>query len=141
MKRSLFALRETGLVALIAVLATAASFFDPGFVFDNALDILVNGIPTLIIACGVMLVIVTGEIDISVGSLLGLMAALLGILCSTSSPGLGMHPYLTILIVLAAGTAIGLGTGCLVVVGKVPSIIATLGLLIALDGAQDWLAL
>ncbi len=137
--RSFFALRETGLLVLIAVLAATATFFDSGFVFDNALDILVNSIPTLIIACGVMLVIVTGEIDISVGSLLGLMAALLGILCSTSTPGLGLHPWFAILIVLAAGTVIGLGTGCLVTVGKVPSIIATLGLLIALDGAQDWL--
>lgn len=131
--------REISLLVLVAMLSLLASLFESSFVWDNALDILINGIPTMIIACGVMLVIVTGEIDISVGSLLGLLAALLGLLCSTVSPGLGIHPYLAIPIVLTAGTLIGLGTGCLVVFGKVPSIIATLGLLIALDGGQDWL--
>ena len=131
--------REAGLLLLIALLTLLASFFDPTFLATNGLDILINGIPTLIIACGVMLVIVTGEIDISVGSLLGLLAALLGILCSTADPGLGLNPYAAMLIVLAAGVLMGLGTGCLVVFGKVPSIIATLGLLMALDGAQDWL--
>lgn len=131
--------REAGLLILIVLLSLLASYFDPSFVPANALDILINAVPTLIIACGVMLVIVTGEIDISVGSLLGLMAALLGVLCSTVSPGLSLSPLLGISLVLATGTVIGLLTGCLVVFGKVPSIIATLGLLIALDGAQDWL--
>lgn len=131
--------REGGLLLLIMLLSLIASFVDRSFVPTNALDILVNAVPTMIIACGVMLVIITGEIDISAGSLLGLMAALLGVLCSTVSPGLSMNPTLAIALVLAAGTAFGLFTGCLVVFGKVPSIIATLGLLIALDGAQDWL--
>lgn len=131
--------REAGLLFLIVLLFLLGTVFDGAFVSDNAIDILINSIPTLIISCGVMLVIITGEIDISVGSLLGLLAAILGLLCSTASPGLGMNPYLAIVIVLATGTAIGIGTGCLVVFGKVPSIIATLGLLIALDGAQDLL--
>jgi ribose/xylose/arabinose/galactoside ABC-type transport system permease subunit len=128
-----------GLMILIVVLSLLATLFDRSFVPGNALDILINAIPTMIIASGVMLVIITGEIDISVGSLLGLLAAMLGLLCSTTSPGLGLNPYLAIVIVLTAGALIGLGTGCLVVFGQVPSIIVTLGLLIALDGAQDWL--
>ncbi|MDG2224658.1 MAG: ABC transporter permease [Rubripirellula sp.] len=131
--------REASLLILVAVLSLLATLFDGSFVRDNTLDILINSIPTMIISCGVMLVIITGEIDISVGSLLGLLAAILALLCSTVSPGLGIHPYLAIPIVLTIGTLIGLGTGCLVVYGRVPSIIATLGLLIALDGAQDWL--
>lgn len=131
--------RELGLLILLILLSLLATLFDRSFVPGNALDILTNSIPTAIIACGVMLVIVTGEIDISVGSLLGLLAAILGLLCSTVSPGLGLHPAVGICAVLAVGTAIGFGTGCLVVFGKVPSIIATLGLLMALDGAQDWL--
>ena len=131
--------RPVGLLLLVGLLAVVASLFDRSFVADNAVDILINSIPTMIIACGVMLVVVTGEIDISVGSLLGLLAAILGLLSSTAGPGLGIAPHLAVPIVLAVGTLIGLGTGCLVVFGKVPSIIATLGLLIALDGAQDWL--
>ena len=64
--------RELGLLILLLLLSLLATLFDRSFVPGNALDILINSIPTAIIACGVMLVIVTGEIDISVGSLLGL---------------------------------------------------------------------
>jgi ribose/xylose/arabinose/galactoside ABC-type transport system permease subunit len=131
--------REAGLLLLIGILTLAASLVDPSFVAANWLDILINSVPALIIACGVMLVIVCGEIDISVGSLLGVLAAMLGLLCSTSAPGMGLHPWLGIAVVLAAGGVVGLCTGCLVVFGRVPSIIVTLGLLIALDGAQDWM--
>ncbi|MGB0596128.1 MAG: ABC transporter permease [Rubripirellula sp.] len=130
--------REASLIVLVGALSFLATLFDASFVPANAIDILINSIPTMIISCGVMLVIITGEIDISVGSLLGLLAATLALLSSTAEPGLGIHPYLAITIVLTVGTLIGLGTGCLVVYGRVPSIIATLGLLIALDGAQDW---
>lgn len=131
--------REVGLATLIVLLTVLATFFEPSFLATNWLDILITSIPVMIIACGVMLVIVTGEIDISVGSLLGLCAATLGLLASGEAPGLGWSPVAAIAVVLALGTLMGLGTGALVVFGRVPSIIATLGLLIALDGTQDWL--
>ena len=131
--------REASLAALIMGLALIATWFDPLFVPNSALDILVNSIPIAVVSCGVMLVIVTGEIDISVGSLLGLLAAILGVLCSTVEPGLAIRPSLAVPAVILMGTGIGFVTGCLVVYGRIPSIIATLGLLMTLDGAQDWL--
>jgi ribose/xylose/arabinose/galactoside ABC-type transport system permease subunit len=84
------------------------------------------------VACGVMLVVVVGEIDISVGSLTALLAAVIGI---TLSRDYGNWPvWLAAPAILSLGTFVGLMTGCLVTVGRVPSIIVTLGLLTGLRG-------
>lgn len=129
--------RETGLIALISLLTLAAAVRDPSFLsLQNWTDLLVNAAPVLVLACGLMPVIVTGEIDISIGSLTGLLAGLLGVMASTTQ--LGWNPWLASGIILVAGTLIGLGTGALVTLGRVPSIIATLGLLTALRGVMIW---
>ena len=125
--------RECGLIALIGVVVSVVSWFDPGFLaIGNLKDILVRCAPTAIVACGVMLVVVTAEIDISVGSLMALLAAVMGLMISKSEGNLPM--WVGIPATLLMGTAIGLGTGALVTFGKVPSIIVTLGLLTALRG-------
>lgn len=129
--------RETGLIALIVLLTLAAAARDPSFLsLQNWTDLLVNAAPVLVLACGMMPVIVTGEIDISIGSLTGLLAGLLGVMASTAQ--LGWNPWLASGIILVAGTLLGLGTGALVTLGRVPSIIATLGLLTALRGVMIW---
>jgi ribose/xylose/arabinose/galactoside ABC-type transport system permease subunit len=129
--------REIGLLLLIVLLTIAATSRDTAFLAaQNWTDILVNAAPVMVVACGMMLVIVTGEIDISIGSLTGLLAGLLAVMSSTAQ--LHWHPAIAIIVTLAAGTLIGLGTGTLVTFGKVPSIIATLGLLTALRGATIW---
>ena len=125
--------REFGLAALIGVVALVVSCVDPGFMQSvNLRDILVRSAPTAIVACGVMLVVVTGEIDISMGSLLGLLAAVMGILLSREHWNLPL--WVGLPATLLVGTGVGLITGLLVTVGRVPSIIATLGLLSALRG-------
>lgn len=126
--------REYGLLVLIFLVGLVVSLVDARFLeAQNLVDILVRSAPTAIVACGVMLVIVTGEIDISVGSLTGLLAACLGILVSGKEWDLSL--WLGVPATLLAGTLIGTATGLLVTVGKVPSIIATLGLLTALRSA------
>ena len=126
--------RELSIVMLIAVMTTVVTWMDPGFLsLINLRDIFVRCAPTAIVACGVMLVVVTGEIDISVGSLMALLAAVLGI---TLSRDYGHWPMLVgIPIVLLIGTAAGWMTGLLVTMGNVPSIMVTLGLMTALRGA------
>lgn len=127
--------REIGLLVLIIVLTIAAASRDAGFLsLHNWTDILVNSAPVMVVACGMMLVMVTGEIDISVGSLTGLLAGMLAVMSSTTQ--LHWPPAVAMIVTLAAGTLIGLGTGTLVTIGKVPSIIATLGLLTALRGVM-----
>ena len=125
--------REYGLMLLIGLIVIVVSMVDPGFLTpDNLRDILVRCAPTVIVACGVMLVIVTAEIDISVGSLMALLAAVMGLMISESQWALPV--WIGVPLTLLIGTLIGLGTGLLVTIGKVPSIIVTLGLLTALRG-------
>ncbi len=130
--------REFGLILLIALVTAIVSVVDPGFLSaGNLKDILVRSAPTVIVACGVMLVVVTAEIDISVGSLMALLAALMGLMISQDEWQLPM--WIGIPVLLLSGTLIGLLTGALVTLGKVPSIIVTLGLLTALRGATTLL--
>ena len=125
--------RSFGLALLIGLAGLVAWFVDPQFLSaENVRDILVRSAPTAIVACGLMLVVVTGEIDISVGSLMGLLAATLGVLISANEMNLSV--WLGVPLTLALGTAIGFIVGVLVTFGRVPSIIATLGLLTALRG-------
>ena len=70
--RTLLAQREWGVALLLALTITAVAIVNPNFLhLANLRDVLVNNAPFAIIAAGVTFVVVTGEIDISVGSLAG----------------------------------------------------------------------
>ena len=125
--------REIGLVALMGTIALIVAAFDSAFLAPgNLKDILVRAAPPAIVACGVMLVIVSAEIDISVGSLMALLAAVMGTMVSLNEYAWPL--WIGIPFTLMLGTLVGLGTGSLVTYGRVPSIIVTLGLLTALRG-------
>lgn len=125
--------REWNILILILLLTAVVTCVDRGFLSTtNLRDIMTRSAPTTIVACGVMLVIVTGEIDISVGSLMALLAAVLGLCLSRDQAGWPL--WIGLPLVLVIGTTIGWITGLLVTVGKVPSIMVTLGLLTALRG-------
>ena len=124
-------------VLLVFVLTVAAvSLMNPAFLSGkNLVDLLVQAAPVMIIGCGMTFVVLTGEIDISVGSQYGLLAALIGI---TSSPGeMGWSTPAVVGVILLAGLGLGLINGLLVAVARVPSIIATLGMLTILRGITD----
>lgn len=128
--------REVSVLALIFVVIVAVSLLNPAFLAPNNLrDMLVGAAPVAIVACGLTLVVVMGEIDISVGSLMGLLAAVLGI--CTSTDRLGLPVAAGIAITLALGALVGFINGALVVWGRVPSIIVTLGMLTALQGLTE----
>ena len=132
----LFSHREFGVAFLIFACAGIVGFFNHAFLsVGNIRDILVQCAPAAIVACGMTLVIVMGEIDISVGSMMGLLAAVLGILTSTQRMGLPVG--VGVAITLALGSALGLVNGLLVTYGRVPSIIVTLGMLTVLRGVTE----
>lgn len=95
-------------------------------------DVVVNAVPAMIVAAGLTFVIVTREIDISVGSMLGVLATVLGIL--TSPARLGLPVWCGVVAILVLGAVLGALNGVLVTWGRVPSIIVTLGTLTALQG-------
>lgn len=93
-----------------------------------------------IMATGMVLVIVTRHIDLSVGSVLGFCAMIMGVTQVYILPqflGLG-HPMLWILAIcsgLIVGTLVGAFHGFLIAYGKIPAFIVTLGGLLVWRGA------
>jgi rhamnose transport system permease protein len=134
--RSLRGRREYGVLGLLLVTIAVVQCVNRGFLSaGNIRDMLEQCAPFAIMACGMTLVILTREIDISVGSMVGLLAAVAGIACAASRMGLPV--WVAVLITCAAGTLLGLTNGVLVTYGKVPSIIVTLAMLIVLRGVTE----
>lgn len=117
--------QEAGLVAVIVGLSVAFSFFNPNFLStDNLRNVLVAVAVVGIMSIGQTFVIIAREIDLSVGSVMGLSG-----LCGAYAMSQGLNPILGICLAIAVGAAAGLVNGLIVVYGRVNSFIATLGML------------
>ena len=118
------------LTALLVVVAVVApSFFAAG----NLRDLIVNNLPTLLIAIGMTLVILVGQIDISVGSQFALCSVAAGVLAKT-----GLPMPLVVLAVIFIGGLMGALNGTLIGWLKLPSIIVTLAMLVMWRDALRW---
>ena len=117
-------------VLLLAGVAMAAPAF---FSSANLRDLAVNNAPVLIVAMGMTLVILVGEIDISVGSQFAVCSVAAGWLAKSGVP-IALLP----LLVVAIGAAMGLLNGLLVGRLKLPSIIVTLAMLVTWRDALRW---
>ncbi len=136
--KALYARRESGVALVLVLTVVVVTLVNHSFLSaTNISDMLVQCAPGMIIGCGLTLVIVTGEIDISIGSLMGLLAAVMGLL--TTPEHLGLPVSVGVVLTLFLGTAVGLVNGFLVTVGRAPSIIVTLGMLTTLRGATELL--
>lgn len=128
--------REWGVLGLLALMMAVAGAVNPAFLAPgNLRDMLVQAVPAVIVACGLTFVILTGEIDISVGSMMGLLAAVLGIL--TAADRMNLPVPVGIAATLALGAFLGGINGFLVTMGRIPSIIVTLGMLTVLQGVTE----
>ena len=97
-----------------------ASFATFGNFFDIARSFSFIGI----MALGMVAVIATGGIDLSVGSVMGLVAVVCGLVLQAGNPW-----WLTVLAGLAAGGAVGLINGVLVAYVRLSSFVVALGML------------
>jgi ribose/xylose/arabinose/galactoside ABC-type transport system permease subunit len=122
---------ELGVAAGLVVLAVLWAATAPNFLSGTNLMLLLQQTSVLmIVAVGQTFVILTGEIDLSVGSTMGLTTVVVAAL----TVNLGVPLLVAVGLALLGGAAIGTGTGLLRVVWQVPSFITTLGLLSALQG-------
>lgn len=122
------------LATIAAMLAIGA--LNPAFLTLGSLSGFLSSIaPIVIIAIGVGLVVLAGEIDISVGSLYGTLAALLAVLASPSHAGFAVPA--SVGLVIGAGALAGAVNGALAVFGRIPSIVATLGTMSILRGVTE----
>src|SRR5881392_1357831 len=117
------------IVLLIIVGANAPSFFSGG----NLRDLVINNAPILLVAIGMTLIILAGQIDISIGSQFAVCSVAAGVLSKTGIP-IG----LLLICVVAIGAAMGALNGLLVGWLRLPSIIVTLAMLVIWRDALRW---
>jgi rhamnose transport system permease protein len=127
-----FRVRELGIVLVLALLITVTAVLEPRFIeADSLRNLALNASIFTILAAGQTLVLVTRNVDLSVGSVLGLSAYLAGDLLS-GHPGMALP--LVFILGMALGAACGLVNGVLVTWGRVPALVVTLGTLYVFRG-------
>lgn len=127
-----FVTRNFGVLSISAVLAVLFVFFslqtDAFLTTNNLVNVARQVAPTVIVAVAMTFVITTGNIDLSVGSILGLTAAALAIFAESRDP------VVALLLTLVLGLGIGALNGALTAFGKLQSFIVTLAALTAVRG-------
>jgi len=131
---TVFRSREIAIVLVLLAVVAAATIKTPSFLFtsNSWRDLLLTPAILLLLAVGQAVVIITRNVDLSVGSVLALTAYLTGRLFID-------QPGLPIIVVIAAGVLagalLGLANGVLVAYGQVPALVITLGTLYIYRGA------
>jgi rhamnose transport system permease protein len=119
--------RELGIVLALVLVVGGTAIDNHLFLSATSLQQLLSGASIIaLLAIGETLVIVTRNVDLSIGSVLGLSAYLVGDIFVH-------HPHVPLVVVLLAGAGIGtlcgIVNGALVTLVRVPSLVVTLGTL------------
>jgi sugar transport system permease protein len=126
---------EIGLLAAILILYVYLGGNAAGFLTaDNQLGILRDAAPIGIVAWGMTMVIIAGEIDISIGPAVAFGSVVL----AKAASGWGIGVAGAVVVTLVLGTLIGALAGVLRAYFNVPSFIATLGVYSALRGLAQF---
>ena len=145
-------------VSILAVLIGIALVFEIlGWIFvgdsflanKQRLSIIILQVSVIgIIAVGVTQVIITGGVDLSSGSIVGLAAMVAASLAQTPTNARAVYPSLTdisplwaILVGLGVGLLAGCVNGAIIAKTKIPPFIATLGMMVSARGLAKWYTL
>jgi rhamnose transport system permease protein len=127
-----FRIRESGIIAVFLVFVGVTTAIHPDFLNQTNIQfLLVNTVVYALLALGETMVVISRNVDLSIGSVLGLSAYV--------SAGLFKpHPGIPIPVVFLAGLGIGLAcgmaNGLMVALGRVPSLVVTLATLYIIRG-------
>jgi len=128
----LFLVRELGILLALALLVGVTAVTNPRFLsVQSVKDLLLGSTILSILAVGQSIVIITRNVDLSVGSILGLAAFATGSLF-VSTPGAPI--VLALLAGMALGAACGAFNGALIALARVPALVVTLGTLYVFRG-------
>ncbi len=127
-----FRIRESGIVAVLLVFVAVTASIQPRFIDQANIQFLLgNTTVYALLALGETMVVISRNVDLSVGSVLGLSAYV-------STNLFGHHPGIPIPVVFLAGLGIGLAcgiaNGLMVAIGRVPSLVVTLATLYIIRG-------
>lgn len=118
-------LTKNYLFIFLCLLIVFCSFLSDKFLtFDNMSNILLQNSVIAILALGQLMVVITGGIDLSVGSIAALASVLSAMLL-----GMGFDPILTIILVMVLMAIAGLANGMAVTYGKITPFVVTLATL------------
>jgi rhamnose transport system permease protein len=119
--------REVGIIFFIVILVIAVTLREPSFLTaNNFSDILMNISILIIVAMAQTMVILTKGIDLSVSSIIGLVAMMIAFTLNVNPE---LPVFFAVLLGLALGAILGAFNGFVITAGNVPPIIATLGTL------------
>jgi rhamnose transport system permease protein len=126
--------REWSVAIAIAMLAAVLAAASPSyFSAGNLRDLFLVNLPVLVVATGATLVILSGEIDISVGSSFALCSVVAGVAAKAGLPAAAAGA-----VACAVGAGVGALNGALVSYARIPSIVVTLATMVALRDGLRW---
>jgi ribose transport system permease protein len=115
--------RELTLFAALIIMVVVFAIIDPIYISSgNLLDIVDQSTINGLLAIGITFVIITGGIDLSIGSIMAIVIVAMGLLLTSA----GMNPYLAVFVGLIIGALLGALNGLLVTKIKLQPFIATL---------------
>jgi rhamnose transport system permease protein len=127
-----FRIRESGIIAVLAVFIAVTASIQPRFLDQaNIQFILVNTTVFALLALGETMVVISRNVDLSIGSVLGLSAYVSANLFGQAR---GIPVPVVFLVGLGIGLACGIGNGLMVSIGRVPSLVVTLATLYIIRG-------
>ncbi|MFD1175506.1 multiple monosaccharide ABC transporter permease [Paenibacillus puldeungensis] len=117
-------IRQYGMIIALVFITVLFQILTDGILLKplNITNLILQNSYILVLAIGMVLVIITGHIDLSVGSVAAFIGALAGIMMID----MGMPTYLAVIISLAAGALIGAWQGYWIAYVKIPAFIVTL---------------
>jgi rhamnose transport system permease protein len=126
--------REASIALAIAALGILLAAAAPGyFARDNLSDLFLGNMPVLIVALGATLVILTGNIDISAGSVFAICGVAAGVVAKSGAP-----VAVAAVAACLVGAALGGLNGALVAYVRIPSVVVTLAAMVALRDGLRW---
>lgn len=133
-RRSLISLLRYGLyIALLLSIALFSALKPNAFpTVTNALSILTLAAPLMIVALGLTIALIMNEIDLSIGSVMGLSGAF----CVVAMSFWGLPWPVAIAMTIAVGASAGVATGSMVTLGGANSLIISLGMATFLTGIE-----
>lgn len=120
--------RELGVAAVLLLIWLGLAIWAPGFYqLQPLLSLATREAPVLVVTCGMVLIILTRQIDISVGSQFSVCSVAAGLLAAAGWPLVAVVPA-----VAGMGAVLGAFNGALIAGLGLPSIVVTLATLVAL---------
>ena len=134
-------IRELSLLVLIVLAIVIFGSFIANYYSFRTFNRIASSVAIItVVAVGQTLVVLTRNIDLSVGSIVGFTAYFVGTLIANHN---GVNPLLAVAIAIALGAGLGVVNGVIVAWGRVPAVVVTLGtlaiyrgLLVDLSGAK-----